>query len=266
MTTSFGSTAWAARTHGRPSGGERWLELARGLRALTGARLHHLGRRLGLARGARWAAHDAALAMREVELPRTPLALAALARLDHAPPWLVAHSLRSYLWGALLAVRDGTAFDQELAFTAVALHDLGLTCVGPEPCFAHRGAELARATCLAAGASARRAAEVADAICQHLNVSPTGTAEAQLVRAGAGYDVVGDRFFDLPRALRREILTRSPRDGFAEHLQAALAAEAGRQPQTRIAFLCSAMRFPALIARADRWFARELAAPAGALP
>ena len=249
---TFGTTSWAARRGGHLTRGERGAELARGLLALARSRLQRAARRLGMA------PRQLALAAREVELPRTPLAAAALAKLEQVPAWLAAHSLRTYAWGALLAVRDGVTWDDELGFAAAALHDLGLTCDGPEPCFAHRGAELARATCLAAGASAARAAQVADAICQHLNVAAPGGAEARLVRVGAGYDVAGDRFLELTAAQRGQVLARWPRADFAAQVSSSLQREAQRNPLTRAGFLCSTLRFPALIDRADRWFAREV--------
>lgn len=257
MSERYGTSAWAARGGGRLTRGEQGLEALRGVKVLAEVEADRLARALGLGRRA---FH---LALAEVPLPRSPLAEAAQARLARTPAWNVGHSMRTWLWGALLGKRDGVAVDAELLFAAAALHDLGLTDEGPQPCFAHRGAELARATCLSAGASPERAAAVADAICQHLNVVPSGPPEARLVRAGAGYDVVGDRFFELSRDVRVEVVAVWPRRDFAAVVSKALEGEAGRHPGTRVEFLCHHLHFPALIARADRWFVRDATGPVG---
>lgn len=258
--SDYGSTTWSARHDGALTRAERTRELVRAARGLVRAELTRLARTLGLSGRHR----DRVL--EPLELPTTPLAAAALERLAHTPDWNVGHSLRTYAFGALLATRDGQTFDAELAFVAAALHDLGLVELGPARCFAHRGAELARATCLAAGAAPERAAQVAEAICLHLNVLPTGSAEARLVRAGAGYDVVGDRFFDLSGEQRRHVLARWPRGDFARSIARELVREADANPKTRAALLCAKLSFPTLIARADRWFSRDAppGEPAGA--
>jgi len=254
---AFGTTGWAAAGGGRLTAGERVLEVARGLGQLA---RDELGRLIGLR------PPELALALAEVERPRTPLADAALRRLEATPAWNVGHSMRSWLFGALLARRDGVAFDAELAFVAAALHDLGLVGDGSEACFAHRGAELARRLCLATGASEARAATVADAICQHLDVDAAPTGEARVVRFGSGLDVVGARFFELSPTTRRAVVQAWPRGEFARDVTAALEREAQRHPETRVGLLCGALRFPHLIARAERRFAEDARRGAHAPP
>lgn len=252
MTASYGTTGWAAAGGGDLTTWERRAELLRALRAQLRASRERLARRLGL--GPR----PFLLALAEVPLPRSPLADAAHQRLSQGPAWNLGHSLRSYLWAALLAKRDGRSFDAELLFAACALHDLGLVEPGPQGCFSHRGAELARVCCLSAGAPPERAGAVAEAICQHLNVVPSAlSAEAWLVRAGSGFDVIGDRFFDLAPETRQAVHQAFPRAGFAEAVTSVLLAETAAHPGTRIAFLCQALRFPALVKRADGWFRRD---------
>ncbi len=246
----FGTTAWARTRDGCLSATERLAELARGIASLARAEGERLGHRVGLAPRA------FSLALDEVAWPDTPLTRAALARLETTPAWNVGHSLRTYVFGAVLARRDGVTFDAELAFAAAALHDLGLVEPGPEACFAHRGAELARAVVLGAGATSDRAAAVADAICQHVDVSAS-PAEAFVVRTGAGFDVIGDRYTHLAPAVRRATIARWPRDRFAASITERLEAEARAHPGTRPAFLCGPLRFPQLVRRAERWFLRD---------
>src|SRR3954462_13805724 len=65
-------------------------------------------------------------------LPDSPAALAALARVRSLESRSIAnHSIRSYLFGMLLAQHRGiTDFDPQLLFFACVLHDIGLTDVG----------------------------------------------------------------------------------------------------------------------------------------
>lgn len=251
MSEQFGATTWAARRDGRLTVGERLRETVHGARVLIASRGGRLGRALGLPPRALTAA------LAEVPVPRTPVAAAAERALAATPPWVIGHSMRTYLWGALLGRRDGLAVDHELLFAAAALHDLGLVTADGPACFAHRGAELARAIVTAAGAPAAAAARIADAICMHLDVVPAGLPEARLVRAGAGLDVVGERFDDLARTTRRAVVATWPRDGFATAVDAALAGEAARHPGTRIGLLCHRLGFRRLIAEADRRFAGD---------
>ena len=43
------------------------------------------------------------------------------------PGYLMAHSVRSYCWGAAIAAGEGREFDRRLLWTAALIHDVGLT-------------------------------------------------------------------------------------------------------------------------------------------
>jgi hypothetical protein len=196
------------------------------------------------------------IALREIPMPRSSLARAVEAALGETPDWVVAHSMRAWAFGCALARRDDVALDGEVFFAAALLHDPGLCTPDGEACFAHRGGELARTVCLRAGAEPRLAGRVANAICSHLNVVPSGDAESRFVRIGSGYDVIGARFFDLGPGLRAEVLERWPRAEFAATVNASLRAEAQSHPKTRIAFLCNTLGFNRLVDAADQRFLR----------
>lgn len=62
------------------------------------------------------------------ELPDTPLAHATLALIaDKENASIANHSIRSYLFGALLATHRGVELDPQQLFLSCALHDIGLS-------------------------------------------------------------------------------------------------------------------------------------------
>jgi hypothetical protein len=117
---------------------------------------------------------------------------------------LLNHCLRSYAWGTILAQRDGLEHDPELFYVSCLLHDLGVAdryrdSVVGQSCFAATGAIVAREWSRGHGWEEPRCTTLADAICQHLNpqVRPEHGIEAHLMQAGAGFDVVGLRHWEV---------------------------------------------------------------------
>lgn len=236
----IGSLAWARRNGGRLNAGERFAyaraTIARTLASEAGRAL----RWLGFA-----GPKQVSLALAEIPLPQTPIAGAAAAFCaEHSTPALANHCHRTYLWGALLAARDGVRYDAEMFYVASLLHDLGLTepfvPQGQVACFALSGAEAAERFARREGWTTLRAATLAEAICRHLNpvVSIEEGAEAHLLRQGSGLDVVGLRFGEVAAATRAEVLGRHPRIGLSEELAETLARDARSHPHTRMAGLC----------------------------
>ena len=103
-------------------------------------------------------------------------------------PMLYNHSVRTYVFGLMLAERDGLRPDHELFYVASMLHDLTLGEVhrhhAPIDCFAARGGLLAQEWTAARGWAPDRQATVSNAITLHLNtrVDPAFGPEAQLLR------------------------------------------------------------------------------------
>ncbi len=131
------------------------------------------------------------------------------------PAYLVAHSVRSFCWGATLAAGEGWPFDDQLLWTASLLHDVGLTRIPQNrECFEVAGAEVARRFVQRRGMPPERADRVARAIVLHMR--PTVTlddgVEAVLLGRATGLDVLGGGF-ELVNATRAGGHERLPARG-----------------------------------------------------
>jgi hypothetical protein len=169
---------------------------------------------------------------------------------------LLNHCLRSHAWGTILATRAGLEHDPELFYVTSLLHDLGVTdryrdTVGGQACFAATAATAARDWSRERGWREPRCTVLADAICQHLNplVRPEHGIEAHLMQAGAGFDVVGIRHWEVATPTVQTVLARHPRLGFKKSFGSAMCAEA-QHHGTRTHFLYRYMQFGARINRA----------------
>lgn len=229
-----GSPAWVARTNGSLSVREQ-LRFALAAAAREAAALPAAMRRrrsVGRVLDADQAPPDTRLA-RAIE----EVAGAAL------PAPLLGHSLRTWIWGSMLAELDGIAYDDEALYVAALLHDLGLA-PGHRPgpgagCFAVHGAAEARALALEAAADSECARLIADAIAAHFNVSVplSWGAEAHLLHGGAHVDVVGRRLPEIARETVVRVLDRAPRAGFTACFTEAMRAEAELRPSSRAGLL-----------------------------
>jgi hypothetical protein len=237
-----------------PAGGrlgpvQRWALVLGALRArLTGVR-----------RGDQ--SHAASLldprAIDHIAMPTDALAQAAYRLADSAQPqWLTQHALRAYAWGALLALSGGLRYDRASFFAACMLHDIGLTPHADSPardCFAVRGARYADRALREAGVEPAVAAHVARAIALHLDIAvrlEEDGAEAHLLRAGSGLDVMGQRAREIPAELRRAALARHPRLGFKQQICSCLVHEAALAPRTRMGVYVRRLGFVDLVRRA----------------
>lgn len=237
-----------------PAGGrlgllQRWALVLGALRTrLTGARRAEQS-------------HAAALldprAIDHIAMPTDALATAAYGLADAAQPeWLTQHALRAYAWGTLLALSGGLRHDRGPFFAACMLHDIGLTPHADAPardCFAVRGARYADRALRDVGAEPAVAARVARAIALHLDVEvrlEEEGAEAHLLRAGSGLDVMGQRAREIPAELRRAVLARHPRLGFKQQICSCLVHEAGVAPATRMGMYVRRLGFVELVRRA----------------
>jgi len=232
--TAVGSPAWVARTHGSLSVREQ-VGFARAAAAREAAGL------VTSVRGRRAVGRvlDADRTPPDTRLARATEEVAGAA----LPAPLLGHSLRTWIWGSMLAEIDAIAYDDEALYVAALLHDLGLAPghrPGPEAgCFAVHGAAEARAIALDAGANAERARLIADAVAAHFNVSVplSWGAEAHLLHAGAHLDVVGRRLGEIAPETVVSVLDRAPRTGFADCFVEAMRAEAELRPSSRAGLL-----------------------------
>jgi hypothetical protein len=167
-------------------------------------------------------------------LPDTPLARAAADFGRTAmPPFLFNHCMRTYLFGAMLARKDGVDFDHEMMFVAAALHDLGLlkAFASNDLPFEMDSADAAKRFLEQHGLKGRRVELVWNAVAMHasrlLAHQPPG---ARLVGRGAGLDVVGGGLNDLPADRVRDVVRAFPRLGFKAGFEGLLLDYCDRKP------------------------------------
>ncbi|WOF75785.1 HD domain-containing protein [Parvibaculaceae bacterium PLY_AMNH_Bact1] len=199
---------------------------------LRGAR-HRLALRLGLKR-----LHDAV--PEDWQAPDSALARQARGYAEVlCSPMLVAHSERTYCFGALLAARDGLKLDKELFYLGCILHDLGLSDAHQDDpgSFEWVGAGLARTFCLNNGVPENKADLVHDAIAFHSSVGVVHKCAPELafVHFGAGLDLLGSRLEDVPKTDLSAILERYSRDSFASEFGGCLHHQAACKPTSHIA-------------------------------
>lgn len=147
------------------------------------------------------------------------------------------HSIRTYLFAALLAehegLRAGTDFDAELLCCACLLHDLGTSPSAPGgQRFEVEGADMAAAFLAGHGYGTRETDAVWEAVALH---SSAGIAErrgplARLTRGGVGADFgIGAGF--VTDAQGAAIHARHPRLGMATALVDDIVRHSARAPQ-----------------------------------
>ena len=169
-----------------------------------------------------------------IRIPDSALARDAreLAR-EHSPAFLLGHVDRTFVFGSLACTGAGLGVDEELAYVAAILHDLGLTSrYGGDRRFEVDGADAARSWALASGMSEDEAQVVWDAIVLHAapGIAEHRSPECALVHWGAGVDVLGLGADRLDRATLDAVHAAFPRDGFAEGMADLLEAAARRAP------------------------------------
>jgi HD superfamily phosphodiesterase len=152
------------------------------------------------------------------------------------PGSLLNHSLRTYVWGALLGVSTSRAFDPEVLYVAALLHDIGLM---PEydtgRCFETDGAHTARDLLATVGWSVERTELAANAIRHHWSgPDDHDDVEAVLLAQGAAVDAIGDHGATLDEATASRVLKVLPRGRFKHEFVSLLRAQAVRKPRCRV--------------------------------
>lgn len=248
-TASFGTLAWGRARGGDLSLREQLAEAARGTKVLLKSLPAQARQRLGLANP-----YARAFDLDAVPFPDSAIAREAEERMRAASTAsLLAHSMRTYVWGMLLGTIDGLDPDQELLFVAAMLHDLTLTDAHRDTppgvaCFGVRGALAAHAWAAERGWPDHRCETLGDVISLHLNaeVPPEHGPEAQLLQAGAGLDVIGLRHWELAPDTVAAVIARYPRHDMKRSSYPAFEAEAAAQPRTRAGLLTRWLMFGTL--------------------
>ncbi len=148
------------------------------------------------------------------------------------PRYLVAHSVRAYLWCGAIAAREGLDFDRQILWAASLLHDLALTTIPRNTmCFEVEGAEFARRFLARHGLPAERAERAAIAIILHMqpDVTVEDGVEAFLLDRATGLDVRGADF-ELVDEVWPAVMDAFPRGDFDRRFLDAIGREARGRP------------------------------------
>jgi hypothetical protein len=178
-----------------------------------------------------------------IAVPKDDVSAASWDHLQRAlPGYLLAHSVRSYCWGAAIAEREGWSFDRQILWSASLWHDVGLTRLDRNTmCFEVEGAEIARPFLERHGLPAEAADRVAIAIILHMrpNVTLDDGVEAVLLDRATGLDVRGAGF-ELAGAYRPGVVAAFPRGSFDRRFLARIQQEAAARPDCQSARLVGA--------------------------
>ena len=174
-----------------------------------------------------------------VTIPDTALCNAAVDLLEaSSPEFLCTHCLRTYIFGSL-AVRDlgRSVIDEEAAFCAAALHDLGLVpAYQRDNRFEVDGADAARQFCSKHQVPPERADLVWEAIALHTSpgIATRLADEIAVVHLGAGLEVFGLGLDQVPQQIVEEVLDRYPRMNFKTEFRKLLVEQCRNNPAAQV--------------------------------
>jgi HD domain-containing protein len=170
-------------------------------------------------------------------IPETAVAAAAAdLAAAAAPRYLLNHSYRTFLFGRCLVPAGDV--DDEAAFVASMLHDLGLTDEHKTDSeFVRSGADLACSFLERRGWPLERIRLVEEAILRHTNLVAEEVPVHRVVQAGAAVDVAGLGSDELNPEALSAIVSAYPRLDFVEQMRAMFLDEAHRHPNGAFADL-----------------------------
>ncbi len=174
------------------------------------------------------------------------------------PAYLLAHSIRSYCWGAAIAAGEGWAFDRQVLWTASLMHDLALTRIPTNAtCFEVAGADIARRFLVGVGMNRAAAERAAIAIVLHMRpgVSLDDGVESVLLDRATGLDVRGDGY-ELVDDVRPAVMRAFPRGAFDRHFLRAIEHEIALRPGCQSTRLLHETDLAGWMARSP-WLATE---------
>lgn len=255
--SNVGTLAWAKRTGGNLSRLDRAELMRQGILLQLKLLPAKLRKRFGLTPPGL-----ARLDWAGLRIPDTPMARRAEQMLrETSPEYLINHSHRTYLWGAVLGQHDKVQYDEELLYVACLLHDMGLTrqfngvdadLSLPSYCFAVDGARAAESVAQEAHWPESRRDSLAEAISLHLNpiVGLEHGAEAHLLNIGAALEVSGMRKWNVDPATVDTVLMHYPRQNFKHEIDILMREQIAARPCCRAHFLYNQMKFGEVIKRA----------------
>jgi HD domain len=170
-----------------------------------------------------------------IQLPDSPLCLAALElATQNYEPFLLNHSLRSFLFGAAFGAASGREFDSELLYVSCLLHDLGLAGSAPvQTRFEVEGADAAQRFLASQGVAPAAQELVWDAIALHTTsvIPQRKRAEIALCQLGTAIDVGFAPSALLPLEVIEVVVRAFPRLDFKRAMAGALCGLAKRNPE-----------------------------------
>jgi hypothetical protein len=158
-----------------------------------------------------------------VTIPDGPLARAANAVvLASEPPMLFRHSVRVFLFAALIGAHRSLDFDPELLYVAALFHDVGLT---NDYLDSHRRFEIDGAHALRVFLKHHRVSQeqineawLAVALHTAFGIPPELTSLTALLAAGVETDLLGMHFDEVSETRRLEVLQEYPRGAHFKQL------------------------------------------------
>ena len=174
-----------------------------------------------------------------VTIPDTALCNAAVDLSEaSSPEFLCTHCLRTYIFGSLAVTGLGrSVIDEEAAFCAAALHDLGLVpAYQRDNRFEVDGADAARQFCSKHQVPPERADLVWEAIALHTSpgIATRLADEIALVHLGAGLELFGLGLDQVPQQIVEEVLDRYPRMNFKPEFRKLLVEQCRNNPAAHV--------------------------------
>ena len=174
-----------------------------------------------------------------VTIPDTALCKAAVELLESSSPeFLCTHCLRTYIFGSLAVRSIGRSVsDEEAAFCASALHDLGLVpAYRRDNRFEVDGADAARQFCEKHQVPPERADLVWKAIALHTSpgIATRLADEIALVHLGAGLELFGLGLNKMPPHVVEEVFEKYPRMNFKAEFRNLLVQHCRNNPAAQV--------------------------------
>lgn len=155
------------------------------------------------------------------------------------------HLHRTYWYGRTL-VR--TEIDEEAAYVAAMLHDIGLTDEHRgEESFEVVGAAAAAELLVTFGWEAERIAGIERAITRHVNITPNTHPVELVVQGGAAFDAIGFPPDSIPDEVIAAVEEAFPRVGFKEGVLDLFRREVEAHPNGAFAGLEESLSFSAMV-------------------
>jgi len=176
----------------------------------------------------------------DITIPDSAAARTALEVVSHfAPPALVQHCQRAYVFAAALGVIEGIGIDHELLYVASMLHDIGLESAFDNVAdpFEDAGGHVAWVFTAGLGWDAERRDRAALIIVDHMNddtdvaVDPEGF----LLARATSLDISGRSPETWPSELLAETVQVFPRLDLADRFTACFNDQAVRKPDSQAA-------------------------------